>query len=69
MTKPKPKRFDCVQSMREVRDRISREIQNMSHEELAGWLRSHRFSEPLLQRLADKAARQARAEVASSPRR
>jgi len=42
--------------MRLIRDRISAEIQDMSYEELARWLRSHRFSDRYLQRLADRAS-------------
>ena len=59
MSKPTAKTFDCVQSMREIRDRLSAEISDMSYDELSRWLRSHRYSDPFLQRLAEKAARQA----------
>jgi len=58
MTNPKRKAFDCVQSMRQIRDRLSKEIENMNHDELMLWLRSHRYSNPLLQRLAERAAGQ-----------
>jgi hypothetical protein len=61
MSSPTPKTFDCVQSMRQIRDRLSGEIANLSHDELTRWLRSHRHSEPFLQRLAEKAAQQAAA--------
>jgi hypothetical protein len=44
MSKPSSKTFDCVQSMREIRDKISAEIAGM---------------DPFLQRLAEKAAQQA----------
>ena len=53
------KTFDCVQNMREVRDRVSAEIEDMGHDELVKWLRDHRYADPLLQRLAEKAAQQA----------
>ena len=53
------KPFDCVQSVRQIRDQLSTEIVDMSYEELAQWFRSHKYSEPTLQRLADKAAQQA----------
>ena len=53
------KTFDCVQSMRQTRERLSAEIGDMSYEELVKWLRAHRYADPLLQRLAEKAAQQA----------
>jgi hypothetical protein len=56
MSDPKPAEFDCVKVAREARDRISAEIESMSHEQLVTWLRSHRYSDPLLGRLAAKAA-------------
>jgi hypothetical protein len=69
MSSPKSKTFDCVQTMRQIRDRLSREIENLSHDELTWWLRSHRYTEPFLQRLADKAVQQAAATDEASPRR
>ncbi len=33
-----PKSFDCVKSMREIRNRISAEIKDMSYSELSRWL-------------------------------
>lgn len=59
MSDPSSKTFDCVQSMRQIRDKLSAEIANMSYAELARWLRVHRYSDSLLQRLAEKAAQQA----------
>lgn len=44
--------FDCVQFMREVRERISREIAGMDHEQLLQWLDSQQYSDPRLTRLA-----------------
>jgi hypothetical protein len=61
--------FDCVQHMRHVRDRMSTEIVSMSYEELAHWAHSHRFSDPLFQRLADRTAQQPHAAAAASGRR
>ena len=69
MSSPKAKAFDCVQSMGQIRDKLSREIENMNHDELTRWLRSHRYSESFLQRLAERAARQADAADEASPRR
>jgi hypothetical protein len=62
MNETKVKSFDCVRSMREIRDRLSEELAGMSYEEIATWLRSHRYSDPLLQRLADKAAHRSDAQ-------
>ena len=59
MSEPSSKTFDCVQSMREIRDRLSAEIADMSYEALARWLRDYRYSDPLLQRMANEAAKQA----------
>ena len=56
MTKLASKTFDCVQGMRQTRDRLSAEIGDRSYEDLVGWLRSHRYSDPFLQRLAERAA-------------
>jgi len=59
MNEPSSKPFDCVQSMRQIRDRFSAEIADMSYDELAKWLRAQQYSDPLLKRLAEKAAQQA----------
>ena len=48
-------KFDCVAFMREARDRISKKMATMSREEFRHWLRSYRYSDPVLQRLADEA--------------
>lgn len=69
MSKTTSKTFDCVKSMRQIRDRLSGEIADMSYEELAQWLRSHEYSDPVLQRLAEKAAQQADAAGDASRRR
>ena len=58
MSEPSSKSFDCVQSMREARDKLSADIEGMSFEEMLRWLRSRRYTDPVLQRLADKAAQQ-----------
>jgi len=47
--------------MRHIRDKLSAEIAEMNFDELAQWLRTQSYSDPLLQRLAEKAAQQARA--------
>lgn len=59
MSERSSKTFDCVESMRRVRDKLSAEIEGMSYDELVRWLRSRRYTDPVLQRLAEKAARQA----------
>lgn len=53
------KTFDGVQSMRQARDKLSAELEGKTYEETLKWLRSHRYADPVLQRLADKAAQQA----------
>jgi hypothetical protein len=55
------KSFDCVQNMRHARNTISAEIEGMNYYEIVQWLRSHRYADPVLQRLAEKAAQQAEA--------
>lgn len=61
MSDPASKAFDCVQSMRQIRDRLSAEIADMTYGELAQWLRAYRYSDPVLQQLAEKAAQQGEA--------
>jgi len=61
MSEPDSKTFDCVQSMRQIRDALSATIADMDHDDLIRWLRGHHYSDPVLQRLAEKAARQAAA--------
>ena len=63
MTERSSKTFDCVQSMRQARDKLSAEIENMSYDELVQWLRGYRYADPVLQRLADRAAQQAEAKT------
>ena len=60
MSEATSKTFDCVQSMRQARDKLSAEIEGMSYDELIKWLRAHRYTDPLLQGLAEKAAQQPR---------
>jgi len=45
--------------MRQARDKFSAEIAGMNHDDLIKWLRDYRYADPLLQRLAEKAAQQA----------
>ena len=59
MSRPSSKTFDCVKSMRQIRDRLSAEIADMTYDELAEWLQAHQYSDPFLQRLAEKTAQQA----------
>lgn len=59
MSERSSKTFDCVQSMRQARDKLSAEIEGMTYDELVQWLRAHRYTDPVLQRLADKAAQHA----------
>lgn len=48
-----PEKFDCVASMRKIRDQISAEIAGMSGEELARWFNSREYSDPVVRRLAN----------------
>lgn len=63
MSERTPKTFDCVQSMRQARDRLSAEIEGMSYDEMVRWFRGHRYTDPVLQGLAEKAAQQAAVSV------
>ena len=65
MSESSSKTFDCVQSMRLARDRLSAEIPEMNYHELVKWLRTHRFDDPVLRRLAEKVAQ--RADAADRP--
>jgi hypothetical protein len=68
MNELKAPEVDCVKTAREARDRVSAQIEGMSHEQLVLWLRSYRYSDPVLARLAEKAAQQADpADGASRP--
>lgn len=51
--------FDCVASMREIRDGISAELAGMSGEELRRWFNSREYSDPVVRRLAGRAKRPA----------
>ena len=68
MSEPSPKTFDCVQSMRLTRDRISAEIESLSYDELVKWLRGHQYTDPLLQRLAEDATQQGHGAAGDSCR-
>lgn len=50
--KTKKKEFDCVKTMREIRDRVSAEIVGKTREEIDHWLHAHRYTDPILRRLA-----------------
>jgi len=45
------KSFDCVKSVREIRDRVSAEIANMSYEELRQWLDARVQHDPFFTRI------------------
>lgn len=69
MSESTSKTFDCVQSMRQIREKLNEEIADISFEELAHWLRSHQYSDPVLKRLAERAAQQGDAADDASRRR
>ena len=56
MNQNRRKPFDCVQMMRDIRDRISHEIGGLTAEEQLAWLRTAKLSDPLLRRPRKKAA-------------
>jgi len=66
MSKQSARTFDCVQSMRKARDKLSAELAGKTYDEMLRWLRSRRYADPVLQRLADKAAQQADAAARPS---
>ena len=68
MTRTTSKTFDCVQGMRQARDRLSAEIADKGYEDLVRWLRSHRYGDPFLQRLAEEAAQRGAAADACKRR-
>ena len=51
------KAFDCVATMRGIRDRISSEIAGKTYDELVQWLHDHHYTDPVLQRLAIRSRR------------
>jgi len=69
MSKCAPKPFDCVQRMRQTRDKLNAEIGDKSYEDLVRWLRSYQYSDPFLRRLAERAPRQADTVPDASRRR
>ena len=50
-SKNRPKSFDCVKSVREIRDRVSAEIADMSYEELRRWLDARVQQDPFFARI------------------
>ena len=68
MTRRTSKAFDCVQGMRQTRNRLSAEIADKNYEDLVRWLRSHRYADPFLQRVAAEAAQRGAAADARKRR-
>jgi phosphoribosyl-ATP pyrophosphohydrolase len=62
MNDPSSKNFDCVQSMRQIRDGLSAEIADMSYDQLVQWLREQPYTDSFLRELAEKATQQAHVE-------
>lgn len=50
-SKNRTKSFDCVKSVREIRDQVSAEIANMSYEELREWLDARVQQDPFVARI------------------
>lgn len=57
MSKPQEDRQTAVEQVRRVRDQLNREIEATTGQVLLDRIHGHRYSSPLLQRLASKAAR------------
>lgn len=68
MNERSAKAFDCVESMRQVRDKLSAEIEGMTYDEVVRWLRGHRYADPVLERLAASAIQKAEILDTSSVR-
>jgi hypothetical protein len=62
------KKFDAVEMMRSIRDKISAEIEGLTLEEELAWLASQEIQDTFLKRLRDRAAHQANS-AADAPRR
>ncbi len=58
------KKFDAVEMMRSIRDRLSAQIEGMTLEEELDWLASQDLNDPFLKRLRDRVAQ---ADVARRP--
>ena len=52
------KTFDCVENMREARERLGTELGDKSCEDMVRLLRSHQYADPFLRQLAERAAQQ-----------
>ena len=63
------KKFDAVEMMRSIRDRVSAQIEGMTLEEELEWLASQELTDPFLRRLREKAAKQDDATADASRRR
>ena len=62
------KTFDAVEMMRSIRDKLSARIEGMTLDEELAWLASQELGDPFLERLRQKAARQAAADDTSRRR-
>ena len=63
------KKFDAVEMMRSIRDRLSAQIEGMTLEEELEWLASQELTDPFLRRLREKAAKQDDTTADASRRR
>ena len=52
------KKFDAVEMMRSIRDKLSAQIAGMTLDEELEWLASQELKDPFLRRLRDRAAQQ-----------
>ena len=63
------KGFDCVKTTREIRDRLSAELDGMSPEDRIQWLNSMDVADPLLRRLVNRLRQQEGRSGKSAPAR
>ena len=54
MTTKAKKNYDCVGTVRKIRDRIGAKMARMSRDERVKWLNTREYSDPILRRFAAK---------------
>ena len=52
--KAQKKDFDCVAFQRTQRERLGKKFETMSSEEVGGWMRDYRPTDPKLRRLVER---------------
>ena len=54
MTTKAKKDYDCVETVRKIRDRIGAKMARMSRDERVKWLNTREYSDPILRRFTAK---------------